>query len=123
MARIPQLGVCTPETPHTQTFKLHVGADLDVMTKDASWYPQPELQQPAQQQLHPSDPFADLPFRGLAERLGEHFEPVAKAIQEEHKHGRNAAKKQFAAEAAGPGDIRVPSVLPITKWCGWGVLL
>ncbi len=114
MARIS--GRVTRVSCSPQSFKLHLGADLDIVTKDAAWYPQPEQQHPVPDTQQNTDPFAGLPFRGLAEKLGEHFEPVAKAIQEEHKDGRNAARKQFVAEAAGPDDIRVPSVLPITKW-------
>lgn len=90
---------------------MHVGADLDIFTRDAAWYPQPEAVPERS-----ADPFAELPLRNLAERLGEHFQPVAKAIQEEHERGRGAARKQFAAQAAGPDDIRIPSLLPITKW-------
>lgn len=91
---------------------MHVGADLDIFTRDASWVPQPE----AVPEKSVVDPFADLPLRALAERLGEHFQPVAKAIQEEHERGRGDARKQFAAQAVGPDELRIPSVLPITKW-------
>lgn len=98
----------------SQTFKMHIGADLDVVTRDAAWYPQPEAVPDKT-----IDPFADLPLRDLAERLGEHVQPVAKAIQEEHERGRGAARKQFAAQAVGPDELRIPSVLPITKWYPW----
>lgn len=62
-----------------------------------------------------SDPFAGLPLRAWADRVGERVAPAFKAIQEEQRASNLAAAKTARLEQplAVPS---IPHVFPITRW-------
>ena len=64
-----------------QTFSLHIGADLKLPTPDAKRHSRFEAAPAAVPQVEAaSDPFAGLPFRALAERMGAAMSPVVQAV-------------------------------------------
>jgi hypothetical protein len=64
-----------------QTFSLHIGADLKLPTPDAARHSRFEAAPAAVPQVEAaSDPFSGLPFRALAERMGEAMSPVVQAV-------------------------------------------
>ena len=99
-----------------QTFDLHVGATLPLPTKDKRNTHQPELLPTPGQKLASatlSDPFAGLPFRNLAEKLGA---PMAPAVEQMRADKRKARAAGQAAAAAAIELPSVPHVLPFTRW-------
>lgn len=67
--------------PCLQTFSLHIGADLKLPTPDAARHSRFEAAPAAVPQVEAaSDPFSGLPFRALAERMGEAMSPVVQAV-------------------------------------------
>lgn len=64
-----------------QTFSLHIGADLKLPTPDSQRHSRFEAAPAAMPQAQAaSDPFEGLPFRAMAERMGEAMSPVVQAV-------------------------------------------
>ena len=68
-----------------QTFSLHIGADLKLPTPNARRHSSYEVAPAAvSAAAAASDPFAGLPFRAMAERLGAAMSPVVQAVSPKH---------------------------------------
>ncbi|KAL4436814.1 hypothetical protein ABPG75_003953 [Micractinium tetrahymenae] len=97
-----------------RSFKMHVGANISIPTRDARDLPQMAPQPQRGQQDAAVDPFEGLPFRGFAERLGATVLPSIEAAREAERHAKLSARK--AAEEAEVVMPPVPHVLPFTRW-------
>ncbi len=76
-----RLHVADAKGVYPQMFSLHIGADLKLPTGDALHY---SRFQPAPAPAEPTtipDPFEYLPFRRLAEFLGDALNPVVEAVR------------------------------------------
>lgn len=99
-----------------KTFSLHIGADLKLPTHDAQRHSSYEVAPAAMPAAKAaSDPFENLPFRGLAERLGAAMSPVVQAVREDarSKRLREAGLLGEPEEAPVPA---IPHFLPFTRW-------
>ena len=100
-----------------QSFSLWLGADLKIPTVDKRQTHVVENvpQLSASERAAASDPFAGLPLRAWADRVGERVAPAFKAIQEEQRMSNLTAAKTRRLEQplAVPS---IPHVFPITKW-------
>lgn len=97
-----------------KTFSLHIGATLNLPTPNSKQHSSferasAEVSAPAAAE----DPFEGLPFKALADRMGESFMPVVQAVREEKRAAR--MKANLSGEAAMPM-LPVPHFLPITRW-------
>ncbi|KAL0044467.1 hypothetical protein WJX82_008225 [Trebouxia sp. C0006] len=109
------------EAPRSQTviktFSLHIGADLKIPTVDKRKThvaeAQPRLSRT--EKAAASDPFAGLPLKAWADRLGERIAPAFQAVQEEQRRSNLAAAKmqRLNQPLAVP---QVPHLFPITRW-------
>eukprot|EP00887_Chlorella_sp_A99_P000904 scaffold5.g904.t1 len=100
-------------------FTLHVGAALSIPSANAAARPQPEAPVPAAEPAAAADradPFEGLPFRGLAERLGEAILPALHAMREEQRAAARHATSGGAADEAPVAPPAVPPLLPFTRW-------
>lgn len=103
-----------------QTFDLHIGATLHLPTTDKrkTHHPEPlpapgaNLQGGTSQSVL-SDPFAGLPFRNLAEKLGAHMAPAVEQMRADKRKARAASTSNAAAAMELPP---VPHLLPFTRW-------
>ena len=76
---------CTRLSWPPQTFSLHIGADLKLPTPNARRHSSYEVAPAAvPAAAAASDPFAGLPFRAMAERLGAAMSPVVQAVSPRH---------------------------------------
>ena len=96
---------------------MHIGADLKIPTFDKRKThvveAQPKLS--ATERAAASDPFAGLPLRAWADRLGERVAPAFQAIQEEQRKSNLAAAKLKRLDQ--PLSVpAIPHVFPITRW-------
>lgn len=100
-----------------QTFNLHIGADLKIPTVDKrkTHVVEVQAQLSASERAAASDPFAGLPMKAWADRLGERVAPAFQAVQEEQRRSNLAAAKtsRMNQPLAVP---QVPHVFPITRW-------
>ena len=100
-----------------QTFSLHIGADLKIPTVDKRKTHVAEVQPRLNsvQKAAASDPFAGLPLKAWADRLGERVAPAFQAVQEEQRRSNLAAAKlqRLNQPLAVP---QVPHLFPITRW-------
>lgn len=102
---------------HLQSFNLHIGADLKIPTVDKRKThvveAQPQLS--AIERAAASDPFAGLPLKAWADRLGERVAPAFQAVQEEQRQSNLAAAKtnKLNQPLAVP---QVPHLFPISRW-------
>ncbi len=100
-----------------QTFSLHIGADLKIPTVDKRKThvaeAQPRLS--STEKAAASDPFAGLPLKAWADRLGERVAPAFQAVQEEQRRSNLASAKmqRLNQPLAVP---QVPHLFPITRW-------
>ena len=102
----------------SQTFSLHIGGVLKVPTVDKRKTHVAEVQPKlsATERAAASDPFAGLPLRAWADKLGERVAPAFQAIQEEQRKANLAAAKLKRLDQ--PLSVsNVPHVFPITRWC------
>lgn len=103
--------------PLLQSFNLHIGADLQIPTVDKRKTHvvevQPQLN--AAERAAASDPFAGLPLKAWADRLGERVAPAFQAVQEEQRRSNLAAGRtnKLNQPLAVP---QVPHLFPITRW-------
>lgn len=101
-----------------QSFSLHIGAELKVPTTDRrrTHVAESVPQLSASQRAAASDPFAGLPLRAWADRVGERVAPAFKAVQEEQRRSNLAAAKTGRNDQplAVPD---VPAYFFITRWC------
>ena len=103
--------------PLVQSFNLHIGADLKIPTVDKRKTHvvevQPQLS--ATERAAASDPFAGLPMKAWADRLGERVAPAFQAVQEEQRRSNLAAAKtnRLNQPLAVP---QVPHLFPISRW-------
>ena len=100
-----------------QTFDLHIGATLHLPTTDKRKTHTPEPLPARIPTLQSSrvlqDPFAGLPFRNLAERLGAHMAPAVEQMRAEKRKARITG----VAAASAPFELPpVPHLLPFTRW-------
>ena len=76
-----------------QSFNLHIGADLKIPTVDKRKTHvvevQPQLS--ATERAAASDPFAGLPLKAWADRLGERVAPAFQAVQEEQRRSNSTS--------------------------------
>ncbi|DBA92643.1 hypothetical protein WJX77_012298 [Trebouxia sp. C0004] len=100
-----------------KTFSLHIGADLKIPTVDKRKThvaeAQPRLS--STEKAAASDPFAGLPLKAWADRLGDRVAPAFQAVQEEQRRSNLAAAKMQRSNQplAVP---QVPHLFPITRW-------
>ena len=103
--------------PLFQSFNLHIGADLKIPTVDKRnthvVEVQPQLS--ATERAAASDPFAGLPMKAWADRLGERVAPAFQAVQDEQRRSNLAAAKtnRLNQPLAVP---QVPHLFPISRW-------
>lgn len=98
-----------------KSFKMHIGANLSIPTRNARELPMPE-QLPSASQQGVVDPFEGLPFRAFAERMGERMLPALEAAR--------AAEREAKLAGRGGADVAeleafippVPHLLPFTRW-------
>jgi hypothetical protein len=95
-----------------QSYKLHIGGSLSIPSADATARPEYTPVKASDAAMH--DPFEGLPFRWLAERLGEAVMPALRAAREEQR--QTMRETRAAAEAAEPVLPHVPHILPFTRW-------
>lgn len=95
-----------------QSYKLHIGGNLSIPSADATARPEYTPVKASDMAIH--DPFEGLPFRWLAERLGEAVMPALRAARDEQR--QVARETRIAAEVAEPMVPHVPHILPITRW-------
>lgn len=95
---------------------MHVGASINIPCLNNRDLPRPDYgQSQAAAAAAAADPFEGLPFRAMADRLGEAVMPTMQAAREAERAGRRA---QRAAIEQGEVVIMptVPHVLPFTRW-------
>lgn len=99
----------------SQSFKLHLGATLNIPTTSAKAkpYSQP-AQTNAERQAALQDPFEGLPFRSIAEFVGARIVPVMEMARDEQL--KAVREGRVAAENAEPQLPVLPSFLPFTRW-------
>ncbi|KAK9843051.1 hypothetical protein WJX74_006228 [Apatococcus lobatus] len=103
-----------------KTFDLHIGATLPLPTTDKRKTHNPEPLPTPGASLEGAtsgsvltDPFAGLPFRNLAEKLGAHMAP---ALEQLRADKRKARAVDPAVAAAAVELLPVPHLLPFTRW-------
>ncbi|KAL6776317.1 hypothetical protein ACKKBG_A20650 [Auxenochlorella protothecoides x Auxenochlorella symbiontica] len=101
-----------------KSYVLHIGAALNIPTDNARERPamqqQPALSSQSADPTAVRDPFEGVPFRGLADKLGEMMMPSVEAMREQQR--MSATQLRLAAEAAEVMVPAVPHLLPITRW-------
>lgn len=97
-----------------KTFSLHIGADLKLPTPDSKQYSRfmRSTEQGSASEIV-GDPFEGLPFKALADRMGEAFMPVAEANRQERRAASAAA---HLASPAVASVLPIPHFLPFTRW-------
>ena len=106
----------TNRLPFVQTFELHIGASLPVPTDDKRKTHRPEPLPGRDVKAGTvvlTDPFAGLPFRSLAERLGANMAPAIENMRTEQRRARAAGHAAANATLELPP---VPHLLPFTRW-------
>ena len=100
-----------------QTFSLHIGADLKIPTEDRrkTHIAEVQPQLSATERATASDPFAGLPLKAWADRLGARVAPAFQAVQEEQRKSKLAAAKMNKSNQA-LAVPQVPQLFPITRW-------
>lgn len=100
-----------------QSFNLHIGADLKIPTVDKRKTHTAEIQPKlsATERAAASDPFAGLPLKAWADKLGDRVAPAFQAVQKEQRRSNLAAAKlnRLNQPLAVP---QVPHLFPITRW-------
>lgn len=117
LSSLSQATLLSTEALHVQSFSLHIGGDLKIPTVDKrrTHVVESVPQLSASERAAASDPFAGLPLRAWADRVGDRVAPAFKAVQEEQRASNLAAAKRQRLDAplAVPD---IPHVFPITRW-------
>lgn len=111
----PRLLTVCIDPIYVQEFKLHIGATFSIPgMENLSRISKTTDQKQEVKKETESDPFAGLPFRQLAEYLGERVVPAVEAAREDQLKAMREHKQMVKEMKVNVP--YVPHVLPVTRW-------